>query len=115
MMTEHKIMAVLFLSLTYGGITIQQPGVLGVCLDIGGKYAGAVTGAMNTATFLAAFVSSVAYGYLVKIYGTYNAPFIPMIALLIVSALLWLNIDPLREVVAEVEMVSEAGGATVEV
>jgi MFS transporter, ACS family, glucarate transporter len=115
MMTEHKIMAVVFLSLTYGGITIQQPGVLGACLDIGGKYAGAVTGAMNTATFLSAFVSSVAYGYLVKIYGTYSAPFIPMIGLLLISALLWLNIDPTREVIAETEMVSAADGAAVEV
>jgi predicted MFS family arabinose efflux permease len=75
MMTEQKLWALIFLALSYGGITIQQPGVLGVCLDIGGKYAGAVTGAMNTATYVAAFLSSVVYGYIVKSYG-YDAPFI---------------------------------------
>ncbi len=58
-LTDDKLWSLLLLALSYGGITIQQPGVLGVCLDIGGKYAGAVTGAMNTATYVAAFVSSV--------------------------------------------------------
>jgi ACS family glucarate transporter-like MFS transporter len=95
---EDRTWALVFLSLTYGGITLQQPGVLGVCLDIGGDCAGAVTGAMNTATFLSSFLSSIAYGYLVKIFGNYNAPFWPMIVLLFVSALLWLTIDPTRKV-----------------
>jgi ACS family glucarate transporter-like MFS transporter len=100
MMTEQKLWSLVFLSLSYGGITIQQPGVLGVCLDIGGKYAGAVTGAMNTATFVAAFLSSVVYGYIVKSYG-YDAPFLPMVVLLIISALLWFKVDPTREVISE--------------
>jgi ACS family glucarate transporter-like MFS transporter len=106
MTTEQKLWSLVFLSLSYGGITIQQPGVLGVCLDIGGKYAGAVTGAMNTATFLAAFVSSVAYGYIVRSYG-YNAPFIPMVVLLLVSTLLWFKVDPTRGVIAVAELSSE--------
>ena len=102
MMTEQRLWAVVFLSLSYGGITIQQPGVLGVCLDIGGKYAGAVTGAMNTAAFIAAFVSSVVYGYIVKSYG-YDAPFVPMIVLLVLSALMWFRIDATKEVIAETD------------
>ena len=99
-MTGSKIWALVFLSLCYGGITLQQPGVLGICLDIGGRYAGAVTGAMNMATFAAAFFSSVAYGYIVKSYG-YDAPFLPMILLLVLGALLWLKIDATREVIAD--------------
>jgi sugar phosphate permease len=59
-----------------------------------------VTGAMNMATYIAALISSVAYGYIVKSYG-YDAPFIPMIVLLMISALLWLKIDPTREVMPE--------------
>ena len=106
MITEQKLWALIFLSLSYGGITIQQPGVLGVCLDIGGKYAGAVTGAMNTATYVAAFLSSVVYGYIVKSYG-YDAPFIPMIVLLIISALLWFRIDPAQDVTSEAEPMGE--------
>src|ERR1022692_1173576 len=106
MMTEQKLWALIFLALSYGGITIQQPGVLGVCLDIGGKYAGAVTGAMNTATYVAAFLSSVVYGYIVKSYG-YDAPFIPMIVLLMISMLLWFRIDPAQDVISEAEPMGE--------
>lgn len=101
MLTDQKLWTLIFLSLSYGAITLQQPGVLGVCLDVGGKYAGAVTGAMNMATFVAAFLSSVAYGYIVKSYG-YDAPFIPMIVLLVISASIWLTIDASREVAPEV-------------
>jgi ACS family glucarate transporter-like MFS transporter len=98
MLTHDKMLSLVFLSLSYGGITLQQPGVLGICLDIGGRYAGAVTGAMNTTAFAAAFLSSVIYGYIVKDHG-YDAPFIPMIALLALGALVWLRIDAAKEVV----------------
>jgi sugar phosphate permease len=98
MMTENKMLSLVLLSLSYGGITLQQPGVLGICLDIGGSYSGAVTGAMNTLTFLAAFLSSVVYGYIAKSYG-YDAPFVPMIALLATGAVIWMGIDATREMV----------------
>jgi MFS transporter, ACS family, glucarate transporter len=111
MLTEQKLWALALLSLSYGGITIQQPGVLGVCLDIGGRYAGAVTGAMNTATYVAAFLSSVVYGYIVKSYG-YDAPFIPMIVLLLISALLWLRIDPAQDLISEAEPVGVTAGTS---
>jgi ACS family glucarate transporter-like MFS transporter len=97
-LTHNKLLALVLLSLSYGAITLQQPGVLGICLDIGGRYSGAVTGAMNTCTFTFAFISSVAYGYIVKARG-YDAPFLPMIALLAIGALIWLRIDATRLVI----------------
>lgn len=105
-LADHKYLALIFLSLAYGGITLQQPGVLAVCLDIGGIYGGAVTGAMNTAGYACGFLSSIIFGYLVNSYGNYNVPFIPMVALLIVGAFLWLKIDPTREVIAETQPIS---------
>ena len=84
--------------------------MLGVCLDIGGKYAGAVTGAMNTATYVSGFLSSIFYGYIVKSYG-YDAPFLPMIVLLVISALLWLRIDPAQDVILEAGPMGETPGA----
>jgi sugar phosphate permease len=100
MLTQSRMLSLVFLSLSYGGITLQQPGVLGICLDIGGQYAGAVTGAMNTTTFLCAFVSSVLYGYIVKAHG-YDAPFIPMIVLLAIGSVLWLKIDAAKQVIPD--------------
>jgi hypothetical protein len=94
LVTDQRLLALIFLSLIYGGITFQQPAVFAVCLDIGGKYAGAVTGAMNTAAQVGSVVSSVLFGYLVNRYGNYNVPFIPMAILLFVGTLLWLRSTP---------------------
>src|SRR5207253_7162865 len=49
MFTQQRLAALILLSVIYGGITFQQPIMFAVCLDIGGDYAGAVVGAMNTA------------------------------------------------------------------
>jgi ACS family glucarate transporter-like MFS transporter len=100
MLTHARLPSLLFLSFAYGAITLQQTSVMGICLDIGGSYSGAVTGAMNTAAFTAAFISSVAYGYIAKAHG-YDAPFIPMIALLTIGSLIWLKIDASKKVITE--------------
>jgi nitrate/nitrite transporter NarK len=68
---------------------------------VGRKYAGAVTGAMNMAGQVGSFMSSVAFGYLVKIFGDYNLPLIPMSGMVFISALLFLRIDPTRQIIPE--------------
>jgi ACS family glucarate transporter-like MFS transporter len=107
-LTKDRILALIFLSLLYGGITLQQPAAFAVCLDIGGKYAGAVTGAFNTSSQVGSLVSSVVFGYLVNRYGNYNAPFLPMAILLFVGLLLWFKIDPTRELITEARRDSAA-------
>jgi MFS-type transporter involved in bile tolerance (Atg22 family) len=86
----------------YGGILFQQPSLCALCLDVGRKNAGAVFGFMNTAGNAASALSSVVFGYLVGYSGNYNTPFVPMVALLCVGALLWLQVDPTRELFPEV-------------
>lgn len=56
-----------------------------------------MTGAMNTAGQIGASVMSVAFGYLVETYG-YNAPLAGLAGLFILSALLWLRIDPTKPI-----------------
>jgi MFS family permease len=99
LLTKGRFLALIFLSLLCGGVTLQQPAACAVGLDIGGEYAGEVIGAFNTASQVGSLVSSVAFGYLVNRYGNYNAPFIPMAALLGIGTLLWLKIDPTRELI----------------
>ena len=82
MFTSNAAGAMVLLSLMLGGITFQQPIMFAVCLDIGGAYAGAMVGAMNTASQLGSLASSVAFGYLVAGSGNYNLPFLPMAVLL---------------------------------
>jgi MFS family permease len=101
MFTTHQLLTVVLLSLVYGAITFQQAGVFGVCLDIGGRHAGSMVGLMNTSAQVGGFVSSVAYGYIVERFQSYDAPFVPMAALLLVGALFWLRIDASKELSPE--------------
>jgi sugar phosphate permease len=98
MLTTHQLMTVVLLSLVYGGITLQQSGVFGVCLDIGRGYAGAMVGLMNTSAQLGGLLSSIAYGYIVSHFHSYDAPFVPMAALLFIGTLLWFRVDAAQEV-----------------
>jgi predicted MFS family arabinose efflux permease len=94
-------LALVFLSCAYGGILFQQPTLCALCLDVGRKNAGAVFGFMNTASNVASALSAVIFGYLVGYSGNYNTPFIPMVAMLCVGTLLWLQADPTRELLPE--------------
>jgi MFS transporter, ACS family, glucarate transporter len=101
MFTEDKLLSVLFLALGYAGSDFMLPVAWAVCLDVGRKHAGAVSGAMNTAGQLGSTLTSIAFGYMVTYYGTYNAPLVPMAAMTAISALLWLKIDPSIQLVPD--------------
>ena len=100
-LTTSGTWALVFLSLAYAGILLQQPSLCAVCLDTGRTHAGAVFGFMNTAANAASAVSSLAFGYQVAYFGSYNAPFIPMVATLCLGAWLWMKVDPTRQLFAE--------------
>jgi MFS transporter, ACS family, glucarate transporter len=97
MFTREATATIVLLSLVYGAITFQQPGVFGVCLDLGRRHAGAVVGMMNTSAQVGGFLSSVAFGYIVSRTGSYDAPFVPMAAALLIGALLWFAVDATTE------------------
>ena len=101
MVTRQHLLTVILLSLVYGGITFQQAGVFGVCLDIGRRHAGSMVGLMNTSAQVGGLVSTVAYGYIVDRFCSYDAPFVPMAALLLLGAILWFKIDASRELSTE--------------
>jgi len=88
----------IFLSLAYGGMTLQQPNVAAVALDIGRSHAGVIYGFGNTAAQAGGFISSIVFGYLVQHFGTYNAPLIPMVATLALGTFLWTRLDATREI-----------------
>jgi ACS family glucarate transporter-like MFS transporter len=95
---QGQIAALTLLSITYAGITFQQPIMFALCLDIGGDYAGAAVGAMNMAAQAGGFVASLAYGYIVARTGNYNLPFLPMAGLLLLGVYLWLRVDPTQPI-----------------
>lgn len=96
---QQGVSALILLSLAFGGITFQQPILIAVDLDIGGEFAGAMVGAMNTASQLASLSSALVFGYLVGRFGNYNLPFIPMGVLCLIGIFLWFKVDASRPLV----------------
>ena len=104
LLTGSKQLTLIYLSLAYGGMTFQQPNAFAVCSETGGHLAGTITGFFQTAGQSGSFVSSVVFGYMVKTYGSYQAPLIPMVIFLGVGALLWLSIDPSRKLYSPLKL-----------
>ena len=83
-----------------------------MCLDIAGKHAGSIVGLMNTAAAFGGLVSSVSYGYIVEIFGSYDAPFVPMVGLLFLAVLLWFRIDASKELISRTSIESAVAAVT---
>jgi ACS family glucarate transporter-like MFS transporter len=94
LLTDDKLLTVVFLAVAYAGSDFMLPVAWAVCLDIGGKHAGAITGAMNTAGQAGSFLTTVIFGHLVSAYGSYDLPLVPIIGMSFLSTLVWLKIDP---------------------
>jgi sugar phosphate permease len=100
-LTQDKFASVTLLALGYAGSDFMLPVAWAVCLDVGRKYAGAVTGAMNTAGQIGSALTAYTFGKLVQSTGSYDVPLYPMAIMTAISAILWLKIDPTHQLVPE--------------
>jgi len=74
---------------------LVMPGAWGACMDIGGKYAGTVSGSMNMMGNMAGFAAPLIGGYMVKASGGDWNPFLySMAGIYLVGFLCWPFIDP---------------------
>ena len=94
-----KMQVFIFLSLCFGVMDLMLPSAWAVCLDIGKKYAGAISGAMNTAGNIGGFVCATVFGYLVEVTGNYNFPLFIIGGMLLISAFLFSRIDATKQLV----------------
>lgn len=92
---ENPYVAAFVLAAAFGASDFMLPNCWAVCLDIGKENAGAVTGAMNTAGQVGSTIVSFSYGFLVEQYG-WNLPLVWIAVMSLISAALWLKIDPTR-------------------
>jgi ACS family glucarate transporter-like MFS transporter len=97
-LTVGKRAGILSLALGFGVMDCMLPSAWSLCVDIGGRYSGAVSGAMNTAGSAGGFVCAVAFGYLVKIFGNYNAPLFVIAGMVTAAAVLFWQIDPTKPI-----------------
>jgi MFS transporter, ACS family, glucarate transporter len=96
-----KIQVFVFLSLCFGVIDLMLPSAWAICTDIGKRYAGAVSGAMNTAGNIGGFLCASVFGYVVDASGNYNMPLYVIAGMLLISAFLFLRLDPSKPLTEE--------------
>ncbi|MCU0918149.1 MAG: MFS transporter [Planctomycetes bacterium] len=107
--TTGKLTAAIFLTLGFGIMDCMLPSAWAMCLDIGKNYAGAISGAMNSAGNLGGFLCSVVFGYLVEATGQYHLPIVVVGIMVMLSALLFLRIDPGKQVERDIRGDSYGG------
>jgi sugar phosphate permease len=77
---------------------LALPVAFATCVDIGKQHAGTVTGTMNFAGQLGGFFITIIFGIIVKQTHNFQLPLFLISGCLLVSALLWLKIDPTKEI-----------------
>jgi len=97
--TRHGTLAAIFLAFGFGFMDCMMPASWATCLDIGRKYAGTVSGAMNMAGQAGSFLSSIVFGYLVQAFHSYDLPLVAMAIALFIASSLWWRIDPTKPLV----------------
>jgi nitrate/nitrite transporter NarK len=65
-----------------------------VCLEIGGRHAGVVSGAMNTFGNLGGTLSPIVVGGCLQWWGSWNASLFTVAVCYVLAAVCWLAIDP---------------------
>lgn len=87
-------MAVLFLAVAVFGADMTLSPSWAFCIDIGKEHAGVVSGTMNMAGNLGAFVTIIAFPYLFKWTGHYEPFFIICAGLSLVATIMWSTMNP---------------------
>jgi ACS family glucarate transporter-like MFS transporter len=98
---EGDLTAAALLALALGFQTITTSAAWSVCLDVGSKSAGIVTGCMNTVGNIGGAIGPLVTGYAVKNSGSWTMPFYVMAAMFVFGAAMWLLLDPRKSLLQE--------------
>ena len=96
-----KMAVFVFLSLCFGIFDLMLPSAWALCIDLGKRHAGTISGAMNTAGNIGGFCCGILFGELVQQSGNYNLPLYMIAVMLIVSAVLFAFINPEKTIISE--------------
>lgn len=94
-----KMAVFVFLSLCFGIFDLMLPSAWALCIDLGKRHAGTISGAMNTAGNIGGFCCGILFGELVQQSGNYNLPLYMIAVMLIISAILFFFINPEKPIV----------------
>ena len=96
--TESPIAGAVLIALGGASSNFLLGAAWGTCLDIGGRRAGAVSGAMNTSGQVGAILSPILIALVVQRSGIPTAPLYLTGALFLLGAVAWLWVDPTKPV-----------------
>jgi MFS family permease len=101
---KHHLLAALLIAVAGSADSFLLGAAWGVCLDIAGPHAGLVTGAMNTAGQIGAFLSPIILPYFLKQGAEdWAMPLYIAGALYLAGAGCWLFVDPSRPIYRDFE------------
>lgn len=86
--------AIIFLAIAIFGADMTLSPSWAFCIDIGKENAGAVSGTMNMAGNLGAFVTIIAFPYLYEWTGSFQPFFYVCVALSAIAIAIWLSMNP---------------------
>lgn len=101
--TSDAWAAVWLLAAGLGVMNAMLPVSWSLAVDLGGEHSGTVAGAMNTAGQIGSFFSSVAFGYMVESFGSYDRALLPLAFMLVLSGSAFALIKPETQVSRKVE------------
>jgi MFS family permease len=96
-LVNDNLTAIIALGFGMAFMDLTAPVAWAVAMDMGGTRSGTVSGAMNSAGLLGAYLSTVFFGYLANHYG-YYLPVLYIGAIVLVGAFVWLKIDATHKI-----------------
>jgi ACS family glucarate transporter-like MFS transporter len=91
---KDPLYAMLLMGLSSLANDLPTPVSWSVCMDIGGRYAGSLSGSMNMMGNLAGGFAPLAFGYILQVTQSYSVNFYVMGIVYLLAALCWRFIDP---------------------
>jgi ACS family glucarate transporter-like MFS transporter len=98
---SSPVLSIAFMAMAVFGADMTLSPSWAFCIDIGKENAGVVSGTMNMAGNLGAFVTIIAFPYLFKWTGQYEPFFIICAGLSVVAVLLWARMNPEKPIQTE--------------
>jgi sugar phosphate permease len=101
--TEDRVVAASLIALAAFCQMMTGSAAWSVCLDVGRRNAGVVTGIMNMVGNIGGTIAPVVVGYAVERRGSWNIPFYVTAGVLTIGVVMWMLIDPRRSVISKQE------------
>lgn len=101
--TQSDTVLVACLLMGFGCVLVFGVSAFGVCIDVGGNHAGAVSGLMNCVGQLGAFFLAIVFGKIVDATHDFNAPLFVIAGLMFLGSLCWLFVDPTKKLMLDNE------------